>query len=237
MAEKQQLLQGVSLNYTPTQVNTFLNYVFWIIVAVLALVLIIFFVWKLWQKLQYRMSVNLHREVGSNVIVEEQRVRKVYTADGKYAYHYIPINKKSPVFHDSYNKLIKRPAWFGLSQKVTIGFDAYLKDGKIIPMKYNKAYDENGEEYAVALSGVDYDMTNFLKMELDDYYEKKKRTNALMQMMPYIALMVVIVTFILGTILNNQHTEKMVEQMITFGKTSVNSIVAKIGEIQVLKGV
>lgn len=233
--ETTQQLLGANFNYTPAQINTFMTYVLYVIIGMLILAIIGFFLWKMWQKSQYKLACNLHKEVGNTVITEQQMVRKMYTADGKYCYHYIPMNKKSPVFEDSFNKIIKRPGGlFNLFQPYTyVGFDAYLKDGKIIPMQYNKKFNEN-ETVEVSLTGIDYDMTNFIKMEVDDYYNKKQRVSALMQVLPYIVFLILVLAWIVGMVMYTKHIEKMVEQMMAFGKSTVDIIVKQIGTIQVI---
>lgn len=230
-----QTLPNVNFNPSPQQVDNFMGYVLWALIGLIALVVIGFVIWKIWQRMSYKMTANLHRKVGNNVLVEPQSVRKVYTNDGKYMYHYIPINKKSPIFEDRYNKLMKRPAWFGLMQKTVIGFDAYVKDGKIIPMDYNQNY-VNGQAVEVSLTGVDYDMTNFIKMELDDYYLKKQKNSALMQLMPYIALLLVIMAWIIGMVLYTKHVETIAHDILNFGQTTVNTITEQIGKIQIMPG-
>lgn len=233
MADETQTLLP-NLNYTPQQVNTFMNYIFWAIVGILVVFIIGFIIYKVWQKRQYTLAVNLHRKVGDNVIVEEQWARKLYTSTGTYVYHFIPMNKKAPVFEDKYNKIIKRPSFFGLRQNSFIGFDAFLKDGKITPCTYNNQYDSEGNCTEVSISGIDYDMTNFIKIEIEDYYNKKQKTSAIMQLMPYIAFLILIIAWIVGMMLYTKHVEALVKDMMGFGQNTVSTIIDKLGTIQVM---
>lgn len=231
MPDSQTLLPSV--NYTPQQINTFMNYVFWAIIALLVVVVLGIIIWKVWQRMKYTLAVNLHRQVGDTIIVEQQMARKLYTGDGRYVYHFIPMNKKSPVFEDKFNKLIKRPALFGLRQNTYIGFDAYLKDGKIIPMDTNKKYLPDGGILNVSLTGIDYDMTNFIKIEIDDYYQKKQRVSALMQLLPYLTFLILVIAWIVGMMLYTKHVEALTKDILQFGQNTVSNIVEKIGTIQV----
>lgn len=229
------------LKYNPQNVQSAVNSVFWVIVALIFLGVIAFFAWKLIRKLiLYKYHVSIHRKVGEIAIKEEDKARKILDNEGNYFFHYLRLNKKSPVVHDNYLKIVKKKGLLGFPMSL-LGFDVYFTDGKVIPMMTNVAfsYSPNPGHLVIShvgLTGIDYDAFNFLQSQIKSNLQKYQRIDRLMQMLPYVGLFVVVMGFILGMIFYTKHIETVVKDILGFTQQTAQKALENQGITQILTG-
>ena len=221
---------------TDLQVNSMANTLYYVIIAAFLLGLFGFLIFKFINKLKHNIHVVIHKKIGNAIVKEEDWVMKDYY-NGQYFFHYLYMNKRSPIVDDKYMKIVNKYR-FGIRlpnfKYSVMGFDANFEDGKMMPMETNKLIDSSGNLTEVTFNGVDYDMFNFMKAELEAYFNKKKKDDKLMQLAPYLALLVIVVAFIVGQTLYTQHLEKMSQIWLDSVKTTMSSMIEQIGKLQVI---
>jgi hypothetical protein len=222
-----------SLQVTPFQINAFMGTMFWIIMGIFILGLFAYILYKTKQRMEHTISATIYTQIGNAEVKDEDWAKKVYTGEGRYLFHYLNLNKNSPLILDKYMKIVKKKR-FGIFSYSVKGFDAFLKDGKIIPMDLNKRYNEDGTITDVALTGHDYDAFNFMQSELEAFLIKKQKIDKLLALAPYGALLLIIIAFIVGQTLYTKHLETMSQIWLNSAKASIDSIVNQIGNLQVI---
>ena len=232
------LPSDINLNIKPEQINNLSNSIFYIIIGALVFGLLIYILWQWRQRTLHNIHVTIHKQVGDSIVVDEDFAMKQYTDDGNYIFHYFFSNKKSPVVDDKYMKIVKQYK-FGLRLPFTtsssLGFDAYYQDGKICPCEMNKVYNpETKKLESVSINGIDYDAFNFMSNEITAYQLKKQRVDKLLQLAPYALMVLVVIAFIVGMVLYTKHLETMSGIWLQSVQKSTESIIDKIGSLQVI---
>lgn len=226
------------------QVQSASNFVLWLVAGLVVLCIVGYLIYMFFTRMQYNYHVTIHRKVGEIAIKEEDKARKIADNQGNYFFHYLKANKKSPTVKDHYLKIVKRSSFFGLLKKSMLGFDAWLQDGKIIPMDTNIAYkyvwsDNPGwhlEMAQVSLTGIDYDSFNFLQSQIMANIKKYQRIDKLMQMLPYIGLFIIVMGFIIGMIFYSRHIENVAQTILGFSKEVAQSSIENSKLVDVIQG-
>lgn len=242
-----EVVRIVSLNdiftVSTTEVQSYVNFAFWIIIALIAVLVVGFVLWKVLQRLSYPYYVTVHKKVGDMVIKFDDLAKKVTDSSGNYYYHYLGLNKQSPVIKDSFLKIVKKNFMVFIPMSKP-GFDVWLQDGKIIPMHTNKAlnweYSDNPGWHlvpeSVAMTGIDYDAFNFMQRQLEHNRAKRVKEDRLWRMMPYIGLFVIVVAWIVGNILYGQHIENVAKTILGYANQAAQKGLENNNIIQTITG-
>lgn len=209
-------LSNLNLNVSTMQVQSFMGIVFYVILAGLFIFVLGLLLRKLYNNLTYTTHVTIRQEVGDIQISQEDRARKIEDGEGNYFFHYLKLNKKSPVIKDEYMHIVKRFRFFGLMPYSMLGFDAYLIDGKVIPMETNKYFDDKGELKAVTLTGIDYDAFNFLQSQIKANIARFQKVDKLLQFAPYMLMVLIVISFIVGMVFYTQHLENVAKIILDY---------------------
>lgn len=214
----------------------------YIIVGFLAIVLtgiIGFLLYRLYIRMTHKFHVTIYKKVGDVEIKSTDWAKKYQDEFGNYNFSYYKLKKKSKVIEDEYFRIVKTKM-LGLFPSSNLGFDAYYINGKIIPMQINKAYsyNDNGELEItnVSLTGIDYDGFNFMQQEVKTILQKYERVDKWLQIMPYAAMFLVIVAFIVGSAIYAKHIENISMNIIGVSKQIAQQNVDKTGIIQKVVG-
>lgn len=229
-------MEALGTGSVVTVQNAF-NFVFWIVMGLVGIGIMAFIAIKLWERFTYKIHVTVRKELGDVHVKDEDWAKKVTDNDGNYFFRYKKLKKYSPVINDKYMVIVKKKL-FGLFPNSYRGFDAYLKDGKIIPMVMNKAYayGERGDLRVehVSLTGIDYDAFNFLQSQVKSNLAKYTRVDRLMQILPYAGLFLVVIAFIIASALYAKHIETVVERIVGFTQQATATILDKVSGTQVI---
>jgi hypothetical protein len=227
------------LTYNPDKVQSAVNFVFWAIIALICIGVFGYILYITLKKMSYKLDVTTHKKVGDIAVKDTDRAKKITDGDGNYFFHYLKLNKKSPIVKDSYLKIVKKK-WLGIFPMSQLGFDVWVQDGKVIPMDYNflTKHSERGivSYEKVALTGIDYDAFNFLQSQIKLNMAKYQRQDKLMQILPYAALFLVIMAFILGMIFYTKHIENISMNILGYAKETAQKGLENSGIIQTLTG-
>ena len=231
------LLNNLNLNVDTMQVQGFMDIVFWVVAALIGIGLLIFLIIKIRQRLSYNILVRVRMEAGDVPIEWEDRAKKITDSEGNYFFHYLGLNKQSPVIKDKYLHIIKKKR-FGIMPYSVLGFDAYLKDGKIFPMELNRLYemDESGNVTIkeVSLTGIDYDGFNFLQAQIKANIARFQKVDRLLQLAPYALLLLVIIAFIIGMVFYTQHIENVAKTILGVAEKATSNIIEKANLAQII---
>lgn len=231
------ILSNINLNFDTMKVQGFMNIVFWVIAALIGIGLIIFLFIKIRQRMTYNILVRVRMEAGDVPIEWEDRAKKVIDGEGNYFFHYLGLNKHSPVIKDKYLHIIKKKR-LGIIPYSVLGFDAYLKDGKIIPMELNRVYEYDQEGNLiireVSLTGIDYDAFNFLQAQIKANIARYQKIDRLLQLAPYALLLLVVIAFIVGMVFYTQHIENVAKTILGVAEKATNNIIEKANLAQII---
>ena len=222
-----------------------MTYAAFAMIGMVIVVAIIILIWQIYLRLSYNIPVVIHKEAGNNIVVDTTLdwVKKK-TVGEDILFNYRNLKKNSPVFEDKYLRLIKYKDILGT--KTRLGFVVYYKDGAINVMDYNKVVvqDEEGKISIadVYLSGIDYNKYNLIKSEVERIRLKHKRKDMLTEMAPYLLMLLIVVSWIIGNVIYGNHIEKVVTQILSYGQSTVaqsqtllEQLIDKIGASQVVQ--
>lgn len=209
---------------TPDQVQGVVNFLWYILLGMIGLGVLIFILIKIYQKLSYNYSVDLYKKVGETEIVFEDKARQVKLA-GNYMFHFMNINKFSPVIDSKYLR-IKQKKFLGIFSSSKLHFSAYLYGESIFPI----AVQDNP-----GLVPINIDLFNYMQSRLQANQQKYTKVNQLMQLLPYLAVGGVIMMFIVGMIFYTKHIETISMQILGAAKSQADNILTSSGAVQIVK--
>jgi len=216
------MAEAMNLQFTTGQIQGASVWIFWVLLSLIFLGIIGYMLYLVWKSTKYKIIADVREKVGENFITKPDKVRKVKVED-TWLYHYKNLNKYSPVFDSKFLYIIKKRGIF--NWKSFIGFTAYKYEDKIVPCTIK----EN-----LVIEPIDYDAWNYLVQRIRINHTKYERNQQLRAMMPYIALGVVMMAFIVGSILWGQHVEKVATGLINSAETTARNILETSGAQQII---
>lgn len=215
---------GEILKYDPMQVQGFANSAFYIILFLLGAIALFFIVREISKRLSHNIPVTFFNKVG-NTEIEMRDWAKRVTLDNKMYYHYLNINKYSPIWSSAYNRIVKYNV-FLIIPRAAVGFAAYIEGDKIVPCE---VHNNPG------IIPVDYDMYNWLVERVKLNHAKYQRNQQLMMLLPIIGLGLVVLAWILGNLFWGNHVERMATMIISSSKDIATMALEKAGAVQIIQ--
>ena len=213
------------LQMTTPNVQNIVNFFYYIIIGVIALVLFLFVLYKIYQKLTYNYRVFIYRKVGDIEIVEMDNVKRVKMG-GNYMFHYAKLKAYSPVINSKYFRIVKSKL-FGIIPQSFLGFNVYMDGVSIFPM----AVTQNP-----GLTPINLDLFNYMQSRLKANQQKYIKQSVIMQMLPYIGLGLVVIMFIVGMIFYTKHVERVAQMILKATQTVATEALESGGVVQVIPG-
>lgn len=203
----------------------------YIALGVLGTAVILYLLYRLWERFTYTIHITVYKKAGNATIKEEDWAKKFIDQGGNYRFHYRALNRRSPIIDDKYLNFIRKK-WLFFFQKSYQNYDVFYTNGAIYPLTVKTYYEKDKER--IVLEGIDYDTYNFIQQEVKTLQIKHQRIDRLMGILPYVGLLLVVVAFVVGTALNNQHIEKMTEIWLNSAKTAAQNIIDKVAGTQII---
>lgn len=213
------------LNVSTQQIQGASYYFLWISIGVVAGLLILFVVYRIYKSSKYKKKVIIYEKIGNREVVSTDWVAES-SIDKTKMFHYRRLNKYSPVFDSKYFRLFKSYQFMGLFPKVFVGFSAFKYGDKIVPCEVQQN---------PGIEPVDYDAWNYLIQRLRLNQQKYETNQQLMRMLPFLALGAVVIMFIIGNLLWGQHVEKVAMEILDKSSMWATAIMEQSGGIQVIQ--
>jgi len=218
------LNSGNLLQYNPLQTQSTVNTIFYLIAGLAAVGIVLYIVWKVKNNWSYNIKVSIDKKVGNAMINFEDKVKQI-KMDEKYYYHYLGINKYSPVFDSSFLRIFQKQELFG--KKTYLGFNAFIDGESIFPVKYI-AND--------TLQPINLDLFNYLQSRVKHNHDKFTKMNLLMQYMPIIGVTAVIIVFFVGMIFYTKHVETIAKVIIDGATTAAAKTAVMVSDMATKSG-
>lgn len=202
------------------QVQGVVNFFFYIILGMVALIVFVWLLFALYTKLTYNYHVFIYKKVGDTEIVFEDQAKQV-KLQGNYMMHFRKMRKYAPIVDQKFMRIVQKPL-LGIIPNSKIGFNAYLYGETLFPL----AVKPNP-----GLEPINLDMFNYMQSRIQANQQKYVARNALMQLLPYVALGGVILMFIVGMIFYTKHVENIAKSLIGLTESSIDQIIEAGGPI------
>lgn len=212
-----------TLQFSTPQVQGFVNIIFYIILAIIIVVVLGFLIWKLIQNARYKFHVTVFKKVG-DAQIEYPDMAMQTKLEGNYMFHYKNMNVYSPVIASKYFRLKK------VGKSVKQSFSVYMDGISIFPIAFDIDATKN-------LVPIDLDQFNYMQQRIKAIAEKYVRTNKLLQLLPYLAVGGIIVMFIVGMIFYTKHVENVSNAILNTVMKAVEVSAQNTGQVQVITGV
>lgn len=208
-------------------VQTASNMIFMVLVGLIAGGLVLFVLYKIYQRMTYKYRVTVIEKVGKGEIEYTTYAKQITDADKNILIDYLGVGQSSKWdnFAD-YLRSVKIKT-FGLIPGSVKGFSVYKIGEKIIPLKV----DSNP-----GFVPVDYDMFNYMQYRVRANIAKYTRENKLMQLLPIIGLGMVVLAFVLGSLFWGKHVEAVATKILSVAAEQSTKILEAGGALQVIPG-
>lgn len=208
--------------YDVSSTQQYVNFMYYIILGILGVLLITFIIYKLYQWSTYNYVVFIYKKVGDALVKTIDKAKQV-RLDGNYMFHYMGLNKYSSVVDPKYFMLFSSKQ-FGIFPKTTMSFSVFQYGEKIVP-----AHVGNPE-----IIPIDIDVFNYLQSRIKANQAKYSKTNLLLQLAPIIGVGLIVIMFIVGMIFYTKHIENIATLILSNAQTIAQKGIENSGVIQVI---
>lgn len=197
---------GSVTQYNPQAVQGVANSIFYVLAGLIAGGILLFILYKIYQRFTYNYTVTVIEKVGSGDIQYTTKAKEVKDSANNHMLHYLGIgySQRWTEFAD-YLRSVKG-TMLGIFPTVSKGFTIYKIGQKIIPVKVQSN---------PGLIPIDYDMFNYMQWKVIEIRTKYTKEDKLRQMLPIIALGMVVLAFILGSYFWSKHVENVAAMMLS----------------------
>lgn len=211
--------------YQPQQTQSIATAIFYSFLGLIMGLIVLFLLYKLYRRMTYNIKVTVFERIGNSEIQYDALARQVKDEAGNYLIHYMGIGY-SPVWKDlaDYMRNVKTKM-FGILPQTMKGFSVYKVDEKIVPLKV---------QHNPGFEPIDKDMFNYMVTRIQANIAKYQKKSQLMQLLPIIALGMVVLAFILGSIFWGKHVENIATNILGTAGSTAQSILESSGATQVL---
>lgn len=211
-----------NIKYDPMQVQGVVGLMVWMVIGLIAGFLLLFLLYKLWQRLSYPYVVTVIEKLGKGEIQYNTKAKEVRDEDRNYLLHFIGVghSQKWKEFPEYLRSI--RTKTLGFLPGVARGFTVYKSGEKIIPVKVS----ENP-----GIVPIDYDNFNYMQWKVRAIEAKYKKEDRLMQMLPTIGLAMVVLAFVLGSYFWGTHIENVVKEILNHAASLRQEIISQGGQI------
>lgn len=222
---------ATGINLSPDMFSGVGRAIVWIVFGVLGGSVVLYLAYRIYQRSTYKIHITVYKKAGNATIKEQDWAKKFIDQGGNYRFHYLRLNRRSPMIDDKYLNFVRKK-WLFIFQKSYPNYDVYYTNGAIYPLPIVTSIAEEGVR--IELQGIDYDTYNFIQQEVKTLQIKHQRTDRLLGILPYVGLLLIVIAFIVGTAINNQHMEKMAQLWLNSAKDAAQTLVDKIAGTQII---
>ena len=194
------------------QVQSIVNFIWYIFIALIGILVLIFIAFKVYQKLSFQYFVSIEKEIGDKTVNVDDQAKLVKLGD-YYLFHYLKSNTYSPVFPSTYFKLFKRTMFLFVPIS-KLGFFAYQKDNSIFPCTASSP-----------ITPVNVDFFPYIEARAKYEHNIFLRASNFLGFSPIIALAVIIAFFAFAMILHTKHLEAIANGILSKSSETAKYII------------